>query len=103
MKPKVINITTTTSFSLTEYLDFAAVTNWVVNYFTPRGLSRSDTVNEALRGASAVVVTDKMPFILQHDGHSRTIIGYEILKSGVVDLLTFDPSMSASFFGVECI
>ncbi|KAJ2931365.1 hypothetical protein H1R20_g5730, partial [Candolleomyces eurysporus] len=31
-----------------------------------------------------------MPFILQHEGHSRLIVGYEIDKLGKVNLLTFD-------------
>jgi hypothetical protein len=34
-----------------------------------------------------------MPLILQHQGHSRTIIGYEIAKDGSTALLTFDPAM----------
>jgi len=38
------------------------------------------------------VVTVRMPIILQHNGHSRTVIGYEITKSGEMVLLTFDPS-----------
>lgn len=50
------------------------------------------TVGEALRGASPVVVTDRMPLVLQHQGHSRTIVGFEKLKSGSVNLLCFDPS-----------
>lgn len=50
------------------------------------------TVGEALRGASPVIVTDRMPLVLQHQGHSRTIVGFEKLKSGSVNLLCFDPS-----------
>jgi hypothetical protein len=39
------------------------------------------------------MVTDKMPLILQHNGHSRTIVGYEVSKSGAVTLLAFDPGL----------
>jgi len=39
-----------------------------------------------------VITTGKMPLILQHQGHSRTIIGYEVQKSGAINLLLFDPS-----------
>jgi hypothetical protein len=37
-----------------------------------------------------------MPLILQHAGHSRTIIGYEVSKKGIVNLLVFDPSKCVS-------
>jgi hypothetical protein len=33
-----------------------------------------------------------MPLVLQHAGHSRTIIGYEITTGGAVNLLLFDPA-----------
>jgi len=33
-----------------------------------------------------------MPLVLQHAGHSRTIVGYEIAKDGSTTLLAFDPS-----------
>lgn len=45
---------------------------------------------DALKGSNAVLCTEKMPFILQHEGHSRLIVGYEIDKHGKVNLLTFD-------------
>ncbi|KII88718.1 hypothetical protein PLICRDRAFT_141216 [Plicaturopsis crispa FD-325 SS-3] len=67
------------------------VTNWVVEYFSG-GKQAPRTLGDALMGASAVTVAKKMPLILQHDGHSRTIVGYEVAKKGVVNLLTFDPS-----------
>jgi hypothetical protein len=66
------------------------VTDWVVEYFSPSTIKTS--IDDALRGASPVVCTDKMPLILQHDGHSRTIVGYEVSQKGVVNLLCFDPA-----------
>jgi hypothetical protein len=53
------------------------------------------SISDALRGASPVVCTERMPIVLQHDGHSRTIVGYEKCKDGSVNLLVFDPSQSA--------
>ncbi|KAJ7871475.1 peptidase family C78-domain-containing protein [Mycena olivaceomarginata] len=80
----------------------ALLTDWVVEYFSePYGMvdTRSviknpqpKTINDALRGASPVTVTSRMPLILQHQGHSRTIVGYEVSKTGLVNLLEFDPS-----------
>ncbi|KAH7926299.1 DUF1671-domain-containing protein [Leucogyrophana mollusca] len=70
-----------------------ALTDWVMDYFSPPSPStRAATVDEILRGATPVVATDKMPLILQHQGHSHTIIGYEVMRNGNVNLLVFDPS-----------
>lgn len=41
----------------------------------------------------AVIQTDKLPLILQHKGHSRTIVGYEETHRGT-NLLLFDPGRS---------
>lgn len=84
--------------------DANSVLTWIESYFTSSSPGNNHTsqafqkskvqttVGEALRGASPVVITNRMPIILQHDGHSRTIIGYERLKSGSINLLCFDPS-----------
>ncbi|KAJ7093184.1 peptidase family C78-domain-containing protein [Mycena epipterygia] len=78
------------------------LTDWVVEYFSqPHGSVDSDcvlenrrprTINDALLGASAITVTSRMPLILQHAGHSRTVVGYEVSKTGLINLLVFDPS-----------
>ncbi|RKP37900.1 peptidase family C78-domain-containing protein [Dimargaris cristalligena] len=50
------------------------------------------------RNASAdppVVLTDRLPLYLQHQGHSRTIIGYEYTPRGRVNLLVYDPEIMA--------
>ncbi|KAH7107726.1 peptidase family C78-domain-containing protein [Auriculariales sp. MPI-PUGE-AT-0066] len=70
------------------------VLQWVKDYFDPP-TDKSITANalDALRGGgSAIVVTGKMPLVLQHAGHSRTIIGIEINRLGEMNLLLFDPS-----------
>lgn len=69
-----------------------AVTDWVVQYFSPSMCGKIKTIDDALRGASPVMCTNKMPLILQHNGHSRTIVGYEVSQNGVVNLLCFDPA-----------
>jgi hypothetical protein len=65
--------------------------DWIVQYFSPPN-PKQDTVTDVLRGASPVIATDKMPLVLQFNGHSQTIIGYEISKNGDTNLLVFDPS-----------
>ena len=36
------------------------------------------------------------PLFLQHQGHSRTIVGYEKLRNGNLNLLVFDPGNGRS-------
>jgi hypothetical protein len=49
-------------------------------------------------GGSAIRVTDKMPLYLQHQGHSRTVVGIEVASDGEAHLLMFDPGRSVSVF-----
>ncbi|PSR71151.1 hypothetical protein PHLCEN_2v12997 [Hermanssonia centrifuga] len=65
--------------------------NWIVNYFT-QDHPKSANINDALRGAEPIVITNKMPLVLQHAGHSRTVIGYEKSEKGAITLLMFDPA-----------
>jgi Peptidase family C78 len=63
----------------------------MIKYFDPP-TKDSSTVHDVLRGVQTVNITDRMPVILQHEGHSRTIVGYEMTKNGRINLLAFDPS-----------
>lgn len=79
---------------LIAHPDVEPLLQWIMRYFSggePRRHSTSTTVGERLLGARAVIVTDRPPIILQHNGHSRTIVGVEQAKDGVINLLTFDP------------
>ncbi|KAF9567624.1 DUF1671-domain-containing protein [Agrocybe pediades] len=68
------------------------VIDWVVNYFTPNSpSSKPSNAFESMK-MTPIAMTDKMPLILQHNGHSRTVVGYEIDKNGATNLLVFDPS-----------
>ena len=65
---------------------------WVVDYFTPKQtIDKPTNIFESLTNPP-VTNTNKMPLILQHNGHSRTIIGYEVDGRGITNLLTFDPA-----------
>ncbi|XP_033117128.1 zinc finger-containing ubiquitin peptidase 1-like [Anneissia japonica] len=46
------------------------------------------------------ICSNKLPLYLQHEGHSRTIIGYEQLKDKSIRLLLFDPSFSQKQIGL---
>lgn len=70
-----------------------ALVKWITNYFAPAVQPHGD-VNQVLMGASPIVVTDKLPLVLQHSGHSRTVVGFEQRRDGV-HLLIFDPSKCA--------
>ncbi|KAM4772167.1 zinc finger-containing ubiquitin peptidase 1 [Rhinophrynus dorsalis] len=54
--------------------------DWVLNFYS------SDT-----RGGGKVICTSKPPIYLQHQGHSRTIVGIEERKNKTYCLLIFDP------------
>ena len=70
-----------------------AVIRWIMQYFDPPNspIPSPTDVNTALMKSSPVVSTDKMPIILQYNGHSQTIVGYEQMRDGSVNLLTLDP------------
>ncbi|KAF8527041.1 peptidase family C78-domain-containing protein [Gautieria morchelliformis] len=74
-----------------------AVTEWVMNYFSPASENtRPTNAFNALKGANPIILTDRMPLILQHSGHSRTVVGFEVNKKGEPNLLVFDPSLRPS-------
>jgi hypothetical protein len=64
--------------------------DWIISYFTPSDSNPPRTINDALSSASPVTLTNKLPLIFQQKGHSRMVIGYEILKGGDINLLVFD-------------
>jgi len=69
---------------------------WVVDYFAPtQTIDKPTNIFKSLT-KSPVTSTNKMPLILQHNGHSRTIVGYEVDSSGVTNLLMFDPAYRPS-------
>jgi Peptidase family C78 len=74
-------------------LDVTPLLDWIKQYFDIQTEDHPTSVQERWRAATPVVISDRMPLILQHQGHSRTIIGYEIAKDGSTTLLTFDPAM----------
>jgi hypothetical protein len=77
---------------LKSFLGIDLMIKWVVDYFTPKQtIDKPTNLFESLTN-SPVTSTNKMPLILQHNGHSRTIIGYEIDGRGVTNLLMFDPA-----------
>ncbi|CAF0800830.1 unnamed protein product [Adineta ricciae] len=43
------------------------------------------------------------PLYLQHEGHSRTIIGYEQFRAGYIRLLIFDPSTPKADINKFCV
>ncbi|XP_072251098.1 zinc finger-containing ubiquitin peptidase 1 isoform X2 [Leuresthes tenuis] len=62
--------------------------DWVKQYFCQSGRSS--------RLPPRVIQTDLPPLYLQHQGHSRSIVGIEQKKNGSLCLLLLDPACSAS-------
>nr|XP_018260977.1 uncharacterized protein I303_06694 [Kwoniella dejecticola CBS 10117]OBR83135.1 hypothetical protein I303_06694 [Kwoniella dejecticola CBS 10117] len=82
-----------------------ALQKWVIAYFGPTGYSPNiypksafdvmmRTSESGVGRGEVVRVSQKFPLILQHNGHSRTIIGFEENARGDVNLLLFDPGRS---------
>ena len=65
----------------------------MVEYFTPKGIQDKATNAFDSLKVPSIISTSKMPLILQHAGHSRTVVGYEIDKKGAKNLLIFDPAL----------
>jgi hypothetical protein len=55
--------------------------DWIQSYFMDSTTQHQKTVH----------ITNKPPLYLQHQGHSRTVVGIEILKTGKRNLIMFDP------------
>lgn len=73
----------------------SVLAKWVFDYFkTP--LVVTDQGKDAFgklmstKGSSVRVCEDRMPLYLQHQGHSRVIVGVEQTKGGELNLLLFD-------------
>ncbi|KAF9262200.1 hypothetical protein L218DRAFT_929875 [Marasmius fiardii PR-910] len=65
---------------------------WIMDYFDKFKVTTSNTLYGALSG-TPVQSVGCMPLILQNAGHSRLVVGYEMVKGGVINLLIFDPSV----------
>jgi hypothetical protein len=57
--------------------------DWIESYFTC-DVTKVETQKN-------VYITDKPPLYLQHQGHSRTVVGVETLPAGKKNLIMFDP------------
>ncbi|KAI8142805.1 peptidase family C78-domain-containing protein [Fennellomyces sp. T-0311] len=49
----------------------------------------------SMRNGKTVYNTNKPPLYLQHAGHSRTVVGIELLRDGKRNLVVFDPGRRA--------
>lgn len=57
--------------------------DWIQTYFMESNVKKDKT--------KTVYITNRPPLYLQHQGHSRTVVGIEVLKSGKRNLIMFDP------------
>lgn len=70
----------------------AALQEWVKNYFSAEENSRPVASAFDALNSSPVLTTNKLPIILQHAGHSRSIVGYERDRKDGINLLVLDPA-----------
>ncbi|WOO79237.1 Ubiquitin carboxyl-terminal hydrolase ZUFSP [Vanrija pseudolonga] len=62
---------------------FKRLQRWVKNYFDG---------DDGVGLPGSVRISTQLPVILQHSGHSRSIVGYEETAKGDINLLIFDPA-----------
>ncbi|KAI9303373.1 hypothetical protein BJ944DRAFT_268519 [Cunninghamella echinulata] len=62
--------------------------DWIQDYFQ---LPTSHCSKNSNSNNKIVHITNRPPLYLQHSGHSRTVIGIELLKNGKRNLIMFDP------------
>lgn len=85
-----------------------ALIRWVKNYFEADALEPEEGETSGKKrqrdafekimvtGGQSVKQTEKQPLFLQHQGHSKVIVGIELASKGRdASLLVFDPSRSA--------
>ncbi|KAI9322248.1 peptidase family C78-domain-containing protein [Dichotomocladium elegans] len=78
--------------------------DWIQSYFESGALDSTSSISSSSSHTSStqcptpkqneeeiVHITDRPPLYLQHSGHSRTVIGIELLKDGKRNLIMFDP------------
>ena len=84
-----------------------ALTEWVFDYFQVdlpgSGSEKANAFDKLMGsgGSSIRIARDKMPLYLQHQGHSRTIVGVEVTKSKNLNLILFDPGRWAYWWIVQ--
>lgn len=71
------------------------LSKWVFDYFKARidvAVDGKDAFGRLMNsnGSSVRIREDRMPLYLQHQGHSRVIVGVEQTNGGELNLLVFD-------------
>ncbi|KAG9123491.1 DNA-directed DNA polymerase eta rad30, partial [Ceratobasidium sp. 392] len=66
-----------------------ALIQWLTTHF----MEHSEPGSTSVRG---VFMSTRMPVVLQHKGHSRTVIGVEFVPSGETNVLIYDPARRPS-------
>ncbi|CAE6518923.1 unnamed protein product [Rhizoctonia solani] len=72
-----------------------ALIQWLTVHFMESSNDLSSGPEES-QTTPHVYMSTKMPIVLQHKGHSRTVVGIEFTKSGGTNLLIYDPARRPS-------
>ncbi|KAG8700470.1 hypothetical protein FRC08_004687 [Ceratobasidium sp. 394] len=68
-----------------------ALIQWLTAHFMENSDGGSNTTL-----ARGVFMSTRMPVVLQHKGHSRTVVGVEVVPSGETNVLIYDPARRPS-------
>ncbi|KAF8666695.1 hypothetical protein RHS04_09494 [Rhizoctonia solani] len=67
----------------------------LIQWLTAHFMEQSNDLSSGPNGDHTtphVYMSTKMPIVLQHKGHSRTVVGIELTKSGETNILIYDPA-----------
>ncbi|KAF8604518.1 DUF1671-domain-containing protein [Ceratobasidium sp. AG-I] len=73
-----------------------ALIQWLTIHFTEHSNEPEPGAGGTPSSARGVFMSTRMPVVLQHKGHSRTVIGVELTASGETNLLIYDPARRPS-------
>ena len=69
-----------------------ALIQWLTVHFTEHSNEPEPGAGGTPSSARGVFMSTRMPVVLQHKGHSRTVVGVEFAASGETNLLIYDPA-----------
>ncbi|QRW03654.1 peptidase family c78 protein [Ceratobasidium sp. AG-Ba] len=79
----------------THFLDGGKAHTALIQWLTAHFLEHTDS-RSGPNSTRGVFMSRRMPIVLQHKGHSRTVVGLEFAPSGETNVLIYDPARRPS-------
>lgn len=76
----------------TNVIAHKALIQWLAAHFMEHSNEPEPGTGATHTSARGVFMSTRMPVVLQHKGHSRTVVGVEFTVAGETNLLIYDPA-----------